>query len=96
MNRTHMFWGASCIAVALAIPVSADDPIAASASEVGKKAGAPSAPLWSDRGDIRLLNLFFGPGGEEHQPAGKFTFVKEDKEGTSPKFDVVDEQGEGE
>ena len=46
-----------------------------------------------DRGDIASLNLLYGAGGKEHQPAGKFTFVKEDKQGTSPKFEVVDEQG---
>ena len=47
----------------------------------------------SDRGDVASLNLLYGPGGKEHQPSGKFTFVKEDKQGTSPKFEVVDEQG---
>jgi len=40
-----------------------------------------------------LLNLYYGPGGKERQPAGSFTFVKEDKEGTAPKFEVVDGQG---
>ena len=42
---------------------------------------------------MQSLNLLYGAGGKEHQPAGKFTFVKEDKEGTAPKFEVVDEQG---
>jgi len=57
--------------------------------------GAPasSAGLWLDRGNVESLNLFYGPGGKEHLPAGKFTFVKEDKQGSSPKFEVVDEQG---
>ena len=53
----------------------------------------PSAALWRDRGDVASLNLLYGAGGKEHQPAGKFTFVKEDKQGTAPKFEVVDEQG---
>jgi len=53
----------------------------------------PSALLWRDRGDVPSLNLLYGAGGKEHQPAGKFTFVKEDKQGSSPKFEVVDEQG---
>jgi len=52
-----------------------------------------SAPLWRDRGDVSSLNLLYGAGGKEHQPAGKFTFVKENKQGSSPKFEVVDEQG---
>jgi hypothetical protein len=48
--------------------------------------------LWHDR-DIGSLNLAYGPGGKEHQPSGRFTFVKEDKQGTSPKFEVIDQQG---
>ena len=42
---------------------------------------------------LTSLNLLLWAGGKEHQPAGKFTFVKEDKQGTSPKFEIVDEQG---
>ena len=53
----------------------------------------PYRGLWHDRGDVASLNLLYGAGGKEHQPAGKFTFVKEDKQGTSPKFEIVDEQG---
>src|SRR5258708_2181666 len=49
--------------------------------------------LWTDRGDVRTLDLFGGAGGKEHQPAGKFTFEKEDMGGSSPKFIVRDEQG---
>jgi hypothetical protein len=52
-----------------------------------------AAALWRDRGDVASLNLLYGAGGKEHQPAGKFTFVQEDKQGTAPKFEVVDEQG---
>ncbi|MEO8026252.1 MAG: hypothetical protein ABI823_07250 [Bryobacteraceae bacterium] len=39
------------------------------------------------------LNLFYGSGGKAHAPAGKYTFVKEDAQGTSPKFEIVDDQG---
>jgi hypothetical protein len=86
MDQRHTFWNASCVVIGLALtlPLCADDPIAAPPS---------TAALWRDRGDIKALNLFYGPGGEKHQPTGKFTFLKEDKEGTSPKFDVLDEQG---
>jgi len=49
--------------------------------------------LWRSPGDIRSRNLFFGPGGEAHAPHSIFTFVKEDMEGTNPKFDVHDENG---
>ena len=41
-------------------------------------------------GDIRSLNLFWGPGGEKHQPQPPVAFVEEDMHGTSPKFDVRD------
>jgi hypothetical protein len=59
-----------------------------------KTAAAPGqAVLWQDRGSIAALDLLDGPGGKEHQPTGKFRFVDEDKNGTSPKFNVVDDQG---
>jgi len=49
--------------------------------------------LRQNQDKIATLNLFYGPGGKEHLPAGKFTFVAEDTEGSSPKFEIVDEQG---
>ena len=49
--------------------------------------------LWQDRGDISKLDMINGPGGEAHQPGAHFTFLKESPSGTSPKFDVVDENG---
>ena len=49
--------------------------------------------LWSDRGDIAALDLLNGPGGKEHQPGTNFKFIEESKSGTSPKFEVEDENG---
>ena len=49
--------------------------------------------LWNHREDIPSLNLLHGAGGKEHEPTGNFTFVEEDKQGTSPKFIVVDARG---
>ena len=51
--------------------------------------------IWRDPGDVASLNLHYGAGGQAHapDPNGKFTFVKEDRGGTSPKFDITDEQG---
>jgi hypothetical protein len=49
--------------------------------------------LWSEPSDIKDRNLFYGPGGEAHQPRGSFTFIKEDLNGSKPKFDVRDENG---
>jgi hypothetical protein len=60
----------------------------------GNPANLPEV-IWRDPGDVPSLNLLYGAGGKEHapDPNGKFTFVKEDKQGTSPKFDIKDEQG---
>lgn len=49
--------------------------------------------LWSPPTDIRRRNLFFGPGGKEHLPDTAFTFIKEDLDGTSPKFIVRGQDG---
>jgi len=55
---------------------------------------APIIALWRDRGDMHALDLYGGAGGRAHQPpAGVFRFVKEDREGTSPKFDIEDNEG---
>jgi len=60
----------------------------------GTAAEETQAPiLWTDRGDIRALDLIGGAGGKEHQPTGKFTFVKEETDGSNPKFILRDEQG---
>ena len=55
--------------------------------------GEGPAVLWRYPADIAARNLYYGPGGEEDEPTGTFTFQKEDLGGSSPKFDVVDEQG---
>lgn len=52
-----------------------------------------TAALWRDRGDAAALDLLGGPGGKEHQPGTNFKFIEESKSGTSPKFDVEDENG---
>ncbi len=51
------------------------------------------AIMWQEPADIESRDLFFGSGGKEHVPHGTFTFVKEDLDGTSPKFVVRDEDG---
>jgi len=54
----------------------------------------PETPvLWRSPSDIQSRNLFFGPGGKEDAPHTVFTFIKEDLDGTNPKFDVEDENG---
>jgi hypothetical protein len=49
--------------------------------------------FWSEPADIKTRNLFFGPGGEKHQPRGPFKFIEEDLDGTNPKFVVRDGDG---
>jgi hypothetical protein len=49
--------------------------------------------LWTDPGDIRSRNLYHGPGGRESEPKLPVKFLKEDRSGTSPKFDVLDAHG---
>lgn len=49
--------------------------------------------LWRQPADIRSENLFYGPGGKAHEPHGPFTFVKEDLNGTNPKYDVRGQDG---
>src|SRR5215469_15144797 len=61
--------------------------------EAAPKELSGPAVLWRQPDDIASRNLFYGPGGEEDAPHSAFTFVKEDLSGTSPKFDVRDENG---
>lgn len=97
MNRTRVVLQASCLALLWAASVPADglemqraaNVVAASAA----RTAGPAPVLWQSPGSIGSLNLLNGPGGRAHRPAGKFTFVEEDKGGTSPKFELVDEQG---
>lgn len=50
--------------------------------------------LWRDPGDIRSRNLFYGSGGKAHEPRREaMAFVKEDLDGTNPKFVVRDSEG---
>ena len=51
------------------------------------------AVLWSEPKDLATRNLYYGPGGKRHEPHGPFTFVKEDRGGTNPKFVVHDIDG---
>lgn len=48
------------------------------------------AVLWRDPGSVAKRNLFYGPGSAALAPVAPFTFIKEDKGGESPKFEVRD------
>lgn len=49
--------------------------------------------LWRDPGNIRVRNLRYGPGSPRLAPRPPFKFLKEDKTGESPKFEVRDVRG---
>jgi hypothetical protein len=59
-----------------------------------RKSGKPDRPvLWENPADLVSRDLFYGSGGRKNVPTGPFTFLKEDLQGTNPKFDVVDSAG---
>lgn len=62
-------------------------------SNLGSASGQATVSLWSFPADIGNRNLFFGAGGRQDQPRGTFKFVKEDLDGSSPKFYVRDQDG---
>jgi hypothetical protein len=62
-------------------------------SNVAPAKGEITGLLWRDPTDIASRNLFYGCGGQEHEPHPPFQFLKEDVEGTSPKFIVSDKDG---
>jgi hypothetical protein len=94
MNRTRKVLQAICLLLvfSLCVPAGAQQ-VAKGKAPKTKSVGGLPVVLWRDPGDIASRNLLYGPGGQEHAPAGKFKFVDEDKKGTNPKFHVVDEQG---
>ena len=93
MNQRRQPWIASVVVLILCfcLPAAADKSAKKKASHV--ETNSASALLWRDPGDISSLDLRYGSGGKAHEPAGKFKFLKEDKQGTSAKFDIEDEQG---
>jgi hypothetical protein len=83
----HALLPLALLAAALPTPWAADGPVKSKPAEKGVPI------LWSDPADIASRNLYYGPGGKEHEPHPPFTFVKEDLEGTNPKFVVKDRDG---
>ncbi len=76
------------VAVALTLPGTG----AAKKPNSETAEGGP-AVLWRDPGDISSRDLFYGPGGPQDQPHGPYTFVKEDLDGSNPKFVVRGRDG---
>ena len=57
------------------------------------QAQAATTVIWTDPGDIRSKDLFWGLGGNQDLPKPPFEFLEEDHHGTNPKFDVRDSEG---
>lgn len=62
-------------------------------SKTKKPAPTGTPTLWNDPGDVSRRDLTFGSGSAALAPVAPFTFVKEEKQGASPKFRVKDAQG---
>jgi len=92
MLRTHakLYFAAMLMLVAFSAPLTAQK----NNKDQANTGNLPEV-MWRDPGDVASLNLLYGAGGQAHapDPNGKFTFVKEDTAGTSPKFEIKDEQG---
>lgn len=80
-----------CWPLLLIFAISA--PSAAQSPQPNAIAVTQRAILWSDPGDMKARDLYYGPGGQKHVPQLPVKFVREEREGGSPKFDVVDAAG---
>lgn len=80
-------------ALALVLCLGAVPADRASKSRPVTAAAQGSAALWSQPVDVTTWNLFYGSGGKQHEPHGPFTFIKEDMNGSNPKYDVRDADG---
>lgn len=79
-----------CISLLLTAVAGAKNKSRKSGEETKEQA---TAVLWKQPDDLKSRNLLYGPGGEKDAPHTIFKFEKEDTNGTSPKFDVRDENG---
>ncbi len=82
----HLCW-LFLLVFAISVPATAQSP------DPNPVVVTPRTVLWTDPGDIRARDLYYGPGGQKHVPQFPVKFVREDREGGSPKFDVVDASG---
>ena len=84
--RPRLAWALSVLLVIATAGTCAAQPGTAQVPE-GK------AVLWTDPGEIKSRDLFYGPGGKEHMPQLPVKFVDEEPGGGSPKFNVTDASG---
>ncbi|HYP28330.1 MAG TPA: hypothetical protein VE262_16565 [Blastocatellia bacterium] len=65
-------------------------PVSVEAERKSKQPKRIPAVMWRDPGKIEAKDLRYGPGSAARAPAPPFRFLKEDKDGESPKFKVKD------
>lgn len=88
MRRARYLW---CVALFLSGVLSFPQYDSNYVPEPRAGIGAAPAVLWREPTDIRKRDLFYGPGGPGHAPAGEFFFEAENHHGTQPKFIVRDQ-----
>lgn len=82
------------VSLLLAIPFATTNSAEKNSKRRSKsKAAVPISALWRQPADIRSRDLLYGTGGQANEPQGDFKFIKEDPEGSNPKFDVEDARG---
>jgi hypothetical protein len=95
-GQSRRFWISPAVLLILSLtcsfPAFAQKKTHTTTDDVRNHTDAP-ALLWRQPADLTSQNLFYGPGGKQDEPHGKFTFEKEDLAGTNPKFFVRDEDG---
>lgn len=80
--------------IPMLVPVAFAASVAAQPKDHDRAANVP-AVMWRSPGDVASLDLRHGAGGKAHAPDshGAFTFIKEDLQATSPKFEIEDDHG---
>jgi hypothetical protein len=82
----HKIAFALLVTLVLAVPSPAAEP-----QRRGTRASRPL--IWKDPGAVERLDLGGGPGGRRGVPRAPFTFIEEDKGGSTPKIEVRDASG---
>jgi hypothetical protein len=95
-----MLRGLQLVAVLLAFttssgPASGKSPHKDKATDQGAETTKDARPvLWREPTDLESRDLFYGIGGSKHVPRpGPFRFIKEDLDGSNPKYLVRDDAG---
>jgi len=92
-NQSRQIPGSIVTAMFLLLTMGAFAQTQGKNQKIEPKVGSAPAVIWREPTDIHTRDLFWGPGGQEHAPKGKLTFIEEKLKGVNPKFDVRDEDG---